>query len=130
MSGTWDATITLVHAADEEGSFAVAEVGNGAAFGVVAHVRIGKNLMQFVDRCELFVSVRNLSQSSTLLQRRQAYALAPRDAPLSQRLHLKVADGWGANEGDALEVLATFKVTAGVNHDHSIARSAPVVVTG
>jgi hypothetical protein len=130
MSGTWDATITLVYAVDDQGSFAVADTRNGAAFGVVAHVRIGRNLMQFVDGCELFISVRNLSQSSTLVRQAQSYTLAPRNAPLSQRLHVKVDDGWSANEGDALEVLATLKVTAGINHDYSLARSAPIVVTG
>jgi hypothetical protein len=129
MSGTWDATIMAVHAADDGWSFPIDAVENGAVFGVVASVKIGQNLMQFVDGCELFVAVRNLSQSTTLLSRRQAYALAPQRSPLNQELQLKFDAGWNANEGDVLEVVATFKVTAGINHDYSLARSGPFAVT-
>ena len=103
-------------------------IKNGDAFGVVTNIRIGRNLMQFVDSCELFVSVRNLSQSNMLLSRHQSYALAPRDAPLNQELQVKLDDEWNANEGDALEAVVTLKVTAGVNHDYSVARSDPFVV--
>jgi hypothetical protein len=130
MSGTWDATILLVRAVDEGGSVPIDAVGNGHAFDVLASVRIGRNLMQFVDACELFVSVRNLSQSRTLLRQRQSFALTPRNAPLEQTLQVKFGDGWTADEGDALEVVATFKVTAGANHDYTLARSAAFVVTG
>jgi hypothetical protein len=130
MSGTWDATILLVHAVDEGGAVPIDAVGNGDAFDVVASVRIGRNLMQFVDACDLFVSVRNLSQSSTLLRQQQSFVLTPRNAPLDQTLQMKFGAGWTANDGDALEVVATFKVTAGANHDYTLARSAPFVVTG
>ena len=129
MSGTWDATILLVHAVDEGGSVPIDAVGNGNAFDVVASVRIGRNLMQFVDSCELFVSVRNLSQSNTLLRRHQSFALTPMEAALHQELQVKFDDEWSANEGDVLEVVAAFKVTAGANHDYSLARSDPFVVS-
>ena len=128
MSGTWDATIMLVYAVDDGGSIPIDAVGNGDAFEVVAGIRIGRNLMQFVDTCELFVSVRNLSSSATLLRRHQPYVLVPQDAPHDQRLQVKVEAGWSADEGDALEVLATLKVTAGINSDYTLARSAPFVV--
>lgn len=129
MSGTWDATITLVYAVDDGGLCALATVRNGDAFEVVANVRIGRNLMQFVDRCELFVSVRNLSRSSTLASRHQSHVLTPQDAPLEQPLHVKFDGGWRADEGDVLEVLTTFKVTSGINHDYTQSRSAPFIVT-
>ena len=58
MSGTRDATTLLVLAVDEGGSVPIDAVGNGDAFDVVASVRIGRNLMRFVDACDLFVSVR------------------------------------------------------------------------
>ena len=128
MSGTWDASILLVHAAADGGAHPIDVVGNGDAFEVVASIRIGRNLMQFVDTCELFVSVRNLSRSTTLLSRHQPYVLVPQDAPHDQRLHVKVEAGWDAGEGDALEILATLKVTAGINSDYTLARSAPFVV--
>jgi hypothetical protein len=129
MSGTWDASIKLVYATDDGRSFPIDILKSGDAFGVVANVRIGRNLMQFVDSCELFVSVRNLSQSNTLLRRHQSFALTPMEAPLHQELQVKFDDEWSANEGDVLEVVATFKVTAGANHDYSLARSDPFVVS-
>jgi hypothetical protein len=36
--------------------------------------------------------------------------------------------GWG-NDGDVLEVIASYKVTAGVNTDYSTARSELFIVT-
>jgi hypothetical protein len=129
MSGTWDASIKLVYATDDGRSFPIDTLKGGDAFGVVANVRIGRNLMQFVDSCELFVSVRNLSQSNTLLRRHQSFALTPMEAPLHQELQVKFDDEWSADEGDVLEVVAAFKVTAGANHDYSLARSDPFVVS-
>jgi hypothetical protein len=128
MSGTWDAGIMSVYVADDERLFPIDIVANGDAFGVVANIRIGRNLMQFVDSCELFVSIRDLSRSNLLLSRHQSYVLAPREAQLNQELQVKFDDEWSANEGDALEAVVTLKVTAGANHDYSAARSGPFVV--
>lgn len=128
MSGTWDTGIMLVYVADDERLFPIDIIANGDAFGVVANIRVGRNLMQFVDSCELFVSIRNLSQSKLLLSRHQSYVLAPREAPLNQELQVKFDDEWNANEGDVLEAIVTFKVTAGANHDYSVARSDPFVI--
>ena len=130
MSGTWDATILSAYAAGTGEPFAVDAVGNGEKFDVVANVRIGRNLMQFVDRCELFVSVRNLSRSTTLASRHQQYELTPQKLALHEAFRVQFASGWSAGEGDVLEVLATFKVTSGINYDYSMARSAPFIVTG
>jgi hypothetical protein len=85
--------------------------------------------MQFVDRCDLFVSVRDLSQSRTLLCQRKSYELTPRKAALNQTLRVRFDAGWNANEGDVLDVVATFKVTSGVNFDYTLARSEPFVVS-
>jgi hypothetical protein len=128
MSGTWDASIMLVYVVDDERAFPIDLIKNGDAFGVVTDIRIGRNLMQFVDSCDLFVSVRNLSQSNVLLSRHQSYALAPREAALNQELQVKFDDEWNADEGDVLEAIVTLKVTAGANHDYSVARSSPLVV--
>jgi hypothetical protein len=128
MSGTWDATIVSAYAVDSGEPFAVDAVRHGEKFDVVANVRIGRNLMQFVDRCELFVSVRNLSRSTTLATQHQQYALAPQKAPLNEAFRVQFASGWTANEGDVLEVVATFKVTSGINYDYSMARSGPFIV--
>jgi hypothetical protein len=130
MSGTWDATIMSAYAVDAGESFAVDTVHNGEKFDVVANVRIGRNLMQFVDRCELFVSVRNLSRSTTMVTQHQQYQLAPQKLALSDAFRVQLASGWTAGEGDVLEVLTTFKVTSGINYDYSMARSAPFIVRG
>jgi hypothetical protein len=129
MAGTWDADITSLHAAAEGGSFAADTVRCGEAFDVVATIRVGRNLMQFVDTCELFVSVRNLSAARLLTRRRLSLPLTPQDASLTRQLRVAVAGGWAAEDGDLLEALATLKVTAGVNPDYSLARSAPFIVT-
>ena len=49
---------------------------------------------------------------------------------LNEAFRMQLASGWTAGEGDVLEVLATFKVTSGINYDYSMARSAPFIVTG
>ena len=130
MSGTWDATIMSAYAVDTGEPFAVDAVSNGEKFDVVANVRIGRNLMQFVDRCELFVSVRNLSRSTTMVTQHQQHTLAPQKLALNEAFRVQLASGWTAGEGDVLEVLATFKVTSGINYDYSMTRSAPFIVEG
>ena len=130
MSGTWDATILSAYVAGTGEPFAVDTVANGEKFDVVANVRIGRNLMQFVDRCELFVSVRDLSRSTTLASQRQQYELTPQKLALNEAFRMQLASGWTAGEGDVLEVLATFKVTSGINYDYSMTRGAPFIVTG
>jgi len=130
MSGTWDATILSAYAAGTGEPYAVDAVGNGEKFDVVANVRIGRNLMQFVDRGELFVSVRNLSRSTTTVSQHQQYELTPQKLALNEAFRVQFASGWTAAEGDVLEVLVTFKVTSGINYDYSMTRSAPFIVTG
>jgi hypothetical protein len=130
MSGTWDATVVSAYATASGEPFPVDAVGNGDKFDVVVNVRIGRNLMQFVDRGELFVSVRNLSRSTTLVSEHQQYELTPQKLALNEAFRVQFASAWSAGEGDVLEVLATFKVTSGINYDYSMTRSAPFIVTG
>jgi hypothetical protein len=128
VSGTWDANIVSVYAVESAEPFAIDAIANGEKFDVVANIRIGRNLMQFVDRCELFVSVRNLSRSTTLATRHQQYALTPQKVSLNEAFRVQFASGWEAGEGDVLEVLTTFKVTSGINYDYSMAHSGPFIV--
>jgi hypothetical protein len=128
VSGTWDATIMSAYAVDTAEPFAIDAIANGEKFDVVANIRIGRNLMQFVDRCELFVSVRNLSRSTTMATRHQEYELTPQKASLNEAFRVQFASGWEAGEGDVLDVLTTFKVTSGINYDYSMARSGPLIV--
>ena len=130
MTGSWDAAVRLVYVNDHTGSVAVGTIGNGRPFEVVAEIKIGQSLMQVVGGCDLFVSVRNLSRSCILSRRRLSYALAPQNAPLRQRLEAAFDAGWKADDGDVLEVIVTFKVTAGIHQSYSLASGTPLVVAG
>ena len=131
MPGNQDANIKLLYVVDENSFFTADTVTVGAAFDVIANVEIGKDLMEVVSKENLFVSVVNLSQSTVLQQQSLENVLTPVDNPdpLNQELRIKVSGGWTANEGDVLEAIATYKVTAGVYTDYSAARSGTVVVS-
>ena len=131
MPGNQDANIKLLYVVDENSFFTADTVTNGAAFDVIANVEIGKDLMEVVSKENLFVSVVNLSQSTVLQQQSLENVLTPvaNPDPLNQELRIKVSGGWTANEGDVLEAIATYKVTAGVYTDYSAARSGTVVVS-
>ena len=131
MPGNQDANIKLLYVVDENSFFTADTVAVGTAFDVIANVEIGKDLMEVVTKENLFVSVVNLSQSTVLQQQSLENVLTPVDNPdpLNQELRIKVSGGWTANEGDVLEAIATYKVTAGVFTDYSAARSATVVVS-
>jgi hypothetical protein len=131
MPGNQDANIKLLYVVDENSFFTADTVDVGAAFDVIANVEIGKDLMEVVSKENLFVSVVNLSQSTVLQQQTLENVLTPvaNPDPLNQELRIKVSGGWTANEGDVLEAIATYKVTAGVYTDYSAARSSTVVVS-
>ena len=131
MPGNQDANIKLLYVVDENSFFTADTVDVGAAFDVIANVEIGKDLMEVVSKENLFVSVVNLSQSTVLQQQTLENVLTPVDNPdpLNQELRIKVGGGWAANEGDVIEAIATYKVTAGVYTDYSAARSSTVVVS-
>jgi hypothetical protein len=103
----------------------------GQPFDVVANVEIGEDLMEVVDQDELTVSVRNLSQSTTIAQQTVTQTLTPAKAPLNQELRADFEPGWeaGANAGDILQAVASYKVNAGVFVDYSVATSPMFVVT-
>ena len=115
MPGNQDANIKLLYVVDENSFFTADTVTNGVAFDVIANVEIGKDLMEVVSKENLFVSVVNLSQSTVLHQQTLENVLTPVDDPdpLNQELRIKVSGGWTANEGDVIEAIATYKVTAG-----------------
>jgi len=131
MPGNQDANIKLLYVVDENSFFTADTVAVGAAFDVIANVEIGKDLMEVVSKENLFVSVVNLSQSTVLQQQSLENVLTPvaNPDPLNQELRVKVSGGWTANEGDVIEAIATYKVTAGVYTDYSAARSGTVVVS-
>jgi hypothetical protein len=132
VSGNWDATLKLVYAVDDNQFFAVDTVEAGKAFDVIANLEIGKELMGFATGYDLFVSVRNLSQSTTppQLTKKQSVTLTPTGTALNQEERVNFAPGWtGASEGDVLEVIASLKVTAGIHTDYSLAASEPFMIS-
>jgi hypothetical protein len=132
MPGTWDANIKLLYAADDGAFFAADAVNAGNPFDVVANVEIGARLNEVVTRHDLFVSVHNLSQSNILASQHFGVVLAPQlNTPRNEEIRIDFPGGWQAkaNEGDVLEVVASYKVSAGVNTDLSSLKSPPFVVS-
>jgi hypothetical protein len=132
VSGNWDATLKLVYAVDDNQFFAVDTVEAGKAFDVIANLEIGKELMGFVSGYDLFVAVRNLTQSTSppQLSKNQSVALTPSPNALNQEERINFASGWtGAKEGDVLEVIASLKVKAGIHTDYSLATSEPFMIS-
>jgi hypothetical protein len=133
MPGTWDANIKLLSAVDDGQDFAVDTIDKNTSFDVLANLEIGSRLNEVVTRHDLFVQVQNLSQSNILTQQNFGTALTPQvnqTRNLEQRLDFNVpAGGWPGNEGDILEVVASYKVTAGVNTDYSAARSQLFIIS-
>lgn len=129
MSGAWDARIRLVYVVDDRGSSATDTIPAGAPLNVLANIIIGETLMQVVSAAELFVSVRNLSQATIAVRERRTFPLSPRTTTLRQTLDVRVDRGWDADEGDILDVIAAFKVQAGIHVDYSHASGPRLVVT-
>jgi hypothetical protein len=128
MSGNWDATLKLLYATDEGSFFAIDIVDNGKAFDVIANVEVGPRLMEVADRHDLFVSVRNVSRSATVATQTASEQLTPSSDPLLREIRVPIPAGWAANEGDVLEVVASYKLTAGLHTDYSIATSGQFMV--
>lgn len=131
MPAHQDATIKLLYAADENSSLTADTVATGAAFDVVARVEIGRDLRRVVTKEDLFVSVVNRSRATSFPPLVQSNTLAPADdrEPGNQELRVKVDPGWTAAEGDVLQIIATYKVIAGVFTDYATATSADVIVS-
>jgi hypothetical protein len=121
MANDWDATIKLLYAADSGTKFVADTVDNGKAFDVVADIEIGENLNEVVNDLDLFIGVRNLTQSSKVLTTTFPHPLVPKNNQAERvSLVVPIAAGWtNANVGDLLEVVATLRVNAGVNTDYS-----------
>ncbi|MFF3378990.1 hypothetical protein ACFYXF_39290 [Streptomyces sp. NPDC002680] len=130
MAGSLDAEIKLVYPVDDGTFFTVDSIPSGTPFDVIANVEIGDATNQNVDAHDLWVSVRNLSKSTTLAGQRFSEKLAA-EKNRKRRLELRVDfdDPWTADDGDILEVVASYRVIAGANSIVSVARSLPFVVS-
>jgi hypothetical protein len=131
MTNALDASIKMLHAVDAGSDFTIDTVKLDDPFDVIANVEIGERLMDVVDQHDLFVSVRNLSQSKHVMHKDFSEPLTPQAGALNREVRVKLLGGWKkeAREGDLLEVVATYKVTAGRLDDYSSQRSAPFIVS-
>lgn len=130
MAKNWDAEIKLVFPADDGTTFTADTVKHNEPFDIVANVEVGANLMQFASSDELFVAVKNLSRSTTILQGNKPRTLTAVDKALNENLRVDIASGWGAGAapGDLLQVVATYRMDAGIHSDYSSAQSQSFIV--
>lgn len=130
--GVWDANIKLLYAADTGTSFTADTVSSTEPFDAIGEVEIGARLNENVDRHDLFLAVHNLSQSTIKASETAGGVIAPQvNTDRNEALQASFSPpggGWG-NDGDVLELIASYKVSAGVNTDYSTARSQPFIVT-
>lgn len=129
MPNPWDAVISLLCAVGEGTFVTLDDVPNGVAFDVIANVEIGENLNRAVDTFDLRVGIRNVTQSTTLTIVDDSGQLTPDKTPFSERRRVTIAGGWNATTGDVLQAVASYRVTAGVDADVSVAESHPFVVS-
>jgi len=129
MAGNWDATVTVLRATETGKNFVAATVQNGKEFDVVVEVEAGARIMEFATRHDVVVSVLNVSAGTVLARLPFGEPLTPATAALHRSLRLSVPAGWIAQEGDVLEVVASYKLTAGLHPNASSARSGDFIVT-
>jgi hypothetical protein len=131
MAGPWDAEIKLLYPVDDGTFFTVDSLQSKTAFDAIANVEIGENLNEEVDRHDVWVSVRNLSKSTTIASAHGGGTLVPENnKPRRLEIRIDIPGGWTADVGDVLELLAGYKVTAGANSTFSSAASQTFVVDG
>jgi len=130
-TNNWDARIKLLYPADDGTKFTADTVKLDDSFDVIANVEVGQNLMQFADGDELSVSVLNVSQSTVVASANAPRTLAAVDKQLDEDLKVDIVSGWGskAKAGDLLEVVATYRLDAGIHTDYSHATSSRFIVT-
>ena len=128
MPSDFDASIKLLYPTDVNTFFTIDDIAKGAAFDVVANVEIGQDLNQNVDTFDLRVGIVNLTQSASTKVVNVSGPLTPAAAPFLKEERVNI-NGWTADIGDVLQVVASYKVTAGVNVDFSTAQSVTFVVS-
>jgi len=130
-TNNWDARIKLLYPADDGTNLTADTVKLDDPFDVIANIEVGRNLMQFADSDELSVSVLNVSKSSVVASANAPRPLTAVDKPLDEDIKVDIATGWGtkANVGDLLEVVATYRLDAGIHTDYSHATSQRLIVT-
>jgi hypothetical protein len=130
-ANAWDADIKLLYPADQGTNFAVEVLGPADPFDVVADVEIGEDLNENVDEHVLRVSIINLTTAAQVAFNEVKKPLVPQNNT-KRREQLRVPFGpvANSNSGDVLQVVASYKVTAGTNVDQSTEQSETFSIGG
>jgi hypothetical protein len=116
MANAWDASIKLVYAADKGTTFTIDVLEPGDAFDVVADVEIGEDLNEFVSQHTLRASVVNLTTAAQVAFKEVTLPLVPENnKQRREQIVAPIGAIAGLNSGDVLQVVASYKVIAGVN---------------
>lgn len=130
MAGPYDAELKLLYAVDDGQFFAIDTLSRNDPYDVIANVEVGDQVMRNVDKFDLWTFVRNLSKSTTMASNLKTEPLADQTTPLNREIRVDFgALGAQADEGDIAEVVAAFKVTAGVNTFFSLQRSGLFLIS-
>jgi hypothetical protein len=126
-----DAAVKLLYAAAQGTDFTVGVLDPGTPFDVLADVEIGENLNENVDEHSIRVSIVNLSSATRIALNEVRAPLKPQNnTPRRERLRVPFGALANADPGDVIQAIGTYKVTAGVNTDVSVAFSETFTVGG
>lgn len=129
MANNWDAVINNLIPVDKGTNNTADVVQAGKEFDIVADVEAGPNINGFAKGDQLFVAVRNLSQSTTVFQASPSRTLPSVEQPLNDKLRVTVPTGWAGAPGDLLEIVATYRFDAGAYTDFSGTTSREIIAT-
>ncbi len=131
MANTNDASIKLVYAADKGTNFTVDMLELVDDYDVVADVEIGEDLNQVVDEHTLRAAVVNLTTATQVAFKDLTEVLKPQNNTQRRaQLRLQFGPIQNSNPGDVLQVVASYKVVAGVMIKQSTAFSETFTVGG
>jgi hypothetical protein len=121
----WDAQIKLLFPADDSTTFTADTVPLNTPFDALASVEVGQGVMGFAVGDELTVVVRNLSQSTTLITVSKPRTLTPSATALNDNIKVDIPATWTGTTlpGDVLELVATYRMDAGIYTDYSSTKS-------
>jgi hypothetical protein len=127
MPGQLDANIKLLYAADLNSTATADTVDSTVGFDVLADIELGEFLHGTGGEYSLHVTVRNLSQSSTVFDTTKTVTV-PAGTGTFTTLEKVTVPPFTANSLDLLDAVAVFKFKLGLNTDFSVAFAQPFVV--
>jgi hypothetical protein len=128
MANPGDAVIRLLYRV-EDNNFFTAVLPLNTDYDVIANVEIGEDLNQVVDRFELRVAVINLTTATQVALAEVKDTLTPQNnTQLLDEIRVDFGPVQNSAPGDVMQVVASYKVIAGVTQDVSSAQSVTFVI--